>query len=431
MAEQTLTDLQNRQADQLANAYSSGVEKELTNRIAELEHMYSAAHSGLVSFLTLLDPELIEEWIKSGKSISKLDDRFVQMRVTELLKELHEKVIHAAKPENGQIKTLQDQLEKVVREKSDLVEELTQVKTNLNERERENQNLQAQLLINQQVWKLNQVKDPTFSDKKDVPVDLPIERGLAEPDWMIEWRGKKTFERDTRILILIGDTGISRRPLLVKTSAQWLGINPDNSSIGDAINRVADRCLIERIELTERRGSETGGVLPYFYRLTEQGRLAYWLLTGQNAKECEIDALIRVHKSPEHSLLNLKVKEFLEESSLYQVMLISPVLILPDGHKFEPDITATEIATGEVIYIEVEREANKDRQTRVQKWQNLYAASNGKIHVICDKAGFMKELLSEINAALSGRRFSTFMSNMEEIENAFRTKKRIWVKERG
>jgi hypothetical protein len=431
MAEQTLTDLQNRQADQLANAYSSGVEKELTNRIAELEHMYSAAHSGLVSFLTLLDPGFIEEWIKSGKSISKLDDRFVQMRVTELLKDLHDKVVQAAKPDNGQMRIVQDKLEKVIREKNELAEEITRVKVNLRELESENKNLQAQLSVNQQVWKSKQVIDATFSDKKDVLVELPIERGLTEPDWMIEWRGKKTFERDTRILLLIGETGISRRPLLVKTSAQRLGINPENSSIGDAINRIADRGLIERIELTERRGSETGGVLPYFYRLTEQGRLAYWLLTGQNAKECEIDTLIRVHKSPEHSLLNLKVKEFLEESGLYQVTLISPILTLPDGHKFEPDITATEIASGEVIYIEVEREANKDRRTRVQKWQNLYAASNGKIHVVCDKAGFMKELLSEINAALSGLRFSTFISNMEEIENSFKTKGRIWLKERG
>lgn len=431
MAEQTLIDLQNCQADQLANAYSSGVEKELTNRIAELEHMYSAAHSGLVSFLTLLDPGFIEEWIKSGKSISKLDDRFVQMRVTELLKDLHDKVVQAAKPDNGQMRIVQDKLEKVIREKNELAEEITRVKVNLRELESENKNLQAQLSVNQQVWKSKQVIDATFSDKKDVPAELPIEHGLTEPDWMIEWRGKKTFERDTRILLLIGETGISRRPLLVKTSAQRLGINPENSSIGDAINRIADRGLIERIELTERRGSETGGVLPYFYRLTEQGRLAYWLLTGQNAKECEIDTLIRVHKSPEHSLLNLKVKEFLEESGLYQVTLISPVLTLPDGHKFEPDITATEIASGEVIYIEVEREANKDRRTRVQKWQNLYAASNGKIHVICDKAGFMKELLSEINAALSGLHFSTFMSNMEEIESALKTKKRIWVKERG
>lgn len=431
MAEQTLTDLQNRQADQLANAYSSGVEKELTSRITDLEHMYSVAHSGLVSFLTLLDPEFIEDWIKSGKTLSKLDDRFVQMRVTDLLKALHDKTIRSARSEDVQIKQLQAQLDKVNREKCGLADEMTHVKSRLQELERENQNLRAQLSANQQVQKLNEAKIPASMPNDDIPGEPPIERGLAEPDWMNEWRGKKTFERDSRVLSLIGETGISRRPLIIKLSAKQLGLKPDNSAIGDAINRIADRGLIEKMELIERRGSETGGVLPYFYRLTEQGRQAYWLLTGQNAKECEIDVLMRLHKSPEHTLLNLKVKEFLEESGMYQVTLLSPVLTLPDGHKFEPDITATEIASGEIIYIEVEREANKDRRARLQKWQNLYTASNGKIRVICDKPGFMGDLLSEINAALSGLRFSTFISNVEEIENAIKTKGRIWVKERG
>lgn len=431
MAEQTLTDFQNRQADQLANAYSSGVEKELTNRIAELEHMYSAAHSGLVSFLTLLDPGFIEEWIKSGKSISKLDDRFVQMRVTELLKELHEKTTRTARPEDVQLKTLQAQLEKVICEKSGLEKEMTQIKTNMHELDRENQNLRAQLSANQQVWKLSDAKELTSSVKDHAPVEPPVERGLDEPRWMCEWREKKTFERDSKVLNLIGETGVSRRPLIVKMSAQQLGLKSDNSAIGDAINRIADRSLIEKIDLIERRGSETGGVLPYFYRLTEQGKQVYWLLTGQNAQDCEIDVLMRLHKSPEHTLLNLKAKEFLEDNGIYQVMLISPVLTLPDGHKFEPDITAIEIATGEIVYIEVERKANKDRRTRIQKWQNLYSASNGKIRVICDKSDFMEDLLSEINAALSGLRFSTFISNMEEIENTFKKKGSIWVKGRG
>lgn len=431
MAEQTLTDLQNQQADQLANAYSSGVEKELTGRIMDLEHMYSAAHSGLVSFLTLLDPEFIENWIKSGKSLSKLDDRFVQMRVTELLKALHDKAIRTAKPGDGQVKSLQAQLEKVNREKGELADEMNRAKSKLQEVERENLNLRAQIAVNQQVQKLIETKAPAPISTDNAPGELPLDRGMAEPDWMNEWRSKKTFERDSRILGLIGETGISRRPLLVKMIAQRLGLNPDNSAIGDAINRIADRDLIERIDLFVRRGSETGGVLPFFYRLTEKGRQAYWLLTGQNAKECEVDVLMRLHKSPEHTMLNLKVKEYLEQSGLYEVMLISPVLTLPDGHKFEPDITATEIDTGEIIYIEVEREANKDKRTRIQKWQNLYAASNGKIRVICDKPGFMADLLSEINAALSGFRFFTFMSNMEEIENTLKTKGRIWVKERG
>jgi hypothetical protein len=71
------------------------------------------------------------------------------------------------------------------------------------------------------------------------------------------------------------------------------------------------------------------------------------------------------------------------------------------------DITAKDLVTGELIYIEVERETNKDAEFRVQKWQSLHAASNGNIRVICDKASFMRKLTSEINFALSALHFAT------------------------
>jgi hypothetical protein len=67
----------------------------------------------------------------------------------------------------------------------------------------------------------------------------------------------------------------------------------------------------------------------------------------------------------------MKVREFLEDHQVYHVLLESDSLTLPDGHKFEPDITAKDLVTGEPIYIEVERETNKDAEFRVQKWQSL------------------------------------------------------------
>ncbi len=188
--------------------------------------------------------------------------------------------------------------------------------------------------------------------------------------------------------------------------------------------------MIERLDLFEKRGSETGGVLPYLYRLTDQGRQAYWLLSGKNALECEFDVLMKRHKSPEHTLLNMKVREFLEDRQVYQVLLEAAALVLPDGHKFEPDITARDASTGELVYIEVEREANKDAQTRTQKWQNFYTVSHGNIRVICDKPGFMRKLASEINFALSGQQFATYISNIEEMEEALASKGHIWVMER-
>jgi DNA-binding PadR family transcriptional regulator len=427
MVEPTLSDLQAHQANQLSDAFRVEIEKEQASKLQDLQHMYAIAHSGLVSFLTLLEPEFIEKWTKSGKSLSQLDDRFAQMRVTELLKGLREKAAQPLMTSDEEVHKRMVDLEKQLAELQDELELARQKGKVL---EQENQNLRAQTTVQQQVQQLVKENAPVLSTTPSVAATSPVDQGIAEPDWMIEWRKKKTFERDIVLLALVGETGISRRPKIVRLAAERLGLKPDNSAIVDALNRIESRGLVERLDLFEKRGADTGGVLPYLYRLTDQGRQAFWLLSGKNAFECEFDVLLRRHKTPEHTLLNMKVREFLEEHQVYQVLLESPFLTLPDGHNFEPDITVKDLVTSEVIYIEVERETNKDTLNRTQKWQSLYAASNGNIRVICDKPGFMRKLVSEINFALSGLQFATWISNMEEIEQALATKGSIWIMER-
>jgi hypothetical protein len=386
--------------------------------------LYAIAHSGLVSFLTLLEPEFIEKWTKSGKSLSQLDDRFAQMRVTELLKGLREK---AAQPAKGSDEESHKRMLLLEEQIAELQGELERARQKIKTLEQENHNLHTQNAVQQQVQRLVQENIPLSPADTSMVATPPVDQDLTEPDWMVEWRKKKTFDRDVALLSLIGETGISRRPKIIRLAAERLSLKPDNSAIVDALNRIENRGLIERLDLFEKRGAETGGVLPYFYRLTDQGRQAFWLLSGKNASECEFDVLLRRHKTPEHTLLNMKVREFLEEHQVYQVLLESPALTLPDGHNFEPDITLKDLVTGEVIYIEVERETNKDTLNRTQKWQSLYAASTGNIRVICDKQGFMRKLVSEINFALSGLHFATYISNMEEIEEAFASKGHIWI----
>ncbi len=424
MVEPTLSDLQAHQANQLSDAFRVEIEKEQASKLLDMQHMYAIAHSGLVSFLTLLEPEFIEKWTKSGKSLSQLDDRFAQMRVTELLKGLREKAAQPLMTSDEESHKRMVELEKRV---AKLQDELELARQKVKALEQENQNLHAQTTVQKQIQRLVQENAPCPPSIPSETPASPVNQGMTEPDWMIEWRKKKTFDRDIVLLSLIGETGISRRPKIVHLAAERLGLKPDNSAIVDALNRIESRGLIERLDLFEKRGADTGGVLPYLYRLTEQGRQAFWLLSGKNASECEFDILLRRHKTPEHTLLNMKVREFLEAHQVYQVLLESPSLALPDGHKFEPDITAKDLVTGELIYIEVERETNKDTEFRVQKWQSLYAASNGSIRVICDKPSFMRKLTSEINFALSGLHFATYISNMEEIEQTLAAKCNIWI----
>lgn len=423
MATDALSQQQAQQANLLAGAYLDQIEKEHSARMQDLQHSYAIAHSGLVSFLTLLDPGYIDEWIKGGKTLAQLDDRLVQMRVTDLLKQLREKSFASASETNTE---LQKRILEIQNQNYILQDALAKAKQRIEALEQENHGLQAQNSVKQQVEQLVQ-KEQRTSDETAVS---PVMQGMAEPPWMAEWRQRTTFERDSTLLTVIGETGVSRRPKVIQLAAVRMGVKPDNSAIADAIHRIKKRGLIERLELFEKRGSETGGVLPYLYRLTEQGRQAYWLLSGKNALECEFDVLMKRHKSPEHTLLNMKVREFLEDHQVYQILLEAATLVLPDGHKFEPDITARDVSTGKLIYIEVEREANKDTQTRIQKWQNFYTASHGNIRVICDKPGFMRKLASEINFALSGQQFSTYISNIEEMEEVLASKGHIWVMER-
>ncbi len=423
MATDALSQQQAQQADLLTGAYLDQIEKEHSGRMQDLQHAYAIAHSGLVSFLTLLDPGYIDGWIKGGKTLAQMDDRFVQMRVTELLKHLREKPLVSSTELNAEMQKCILELQNQIQT---LQEALARAKQRIEALEQENHGLLAQNSVRQQIEQLVHKEKCISNDT----AGSPVLQGMAEPPWMAEWRKRTTFDRDATLLTVIGETGISRRPKIIQLAAVRMGVKPDNSAIGDAIHRIEKRGLIERLDLFEKRGSETGGALPYLYRLTEQGRQAYWLLSGKNALECEFDVLMKRHKSPEHTLLNMKVREFLEDHQVYQVLLDAAVLVLPDGHKFEPDITARDISTGELVYIEVEREANKDTQTRIQKWQNFHAASHGNIRVICDKPGFMRKLASEINFALSGQRFATYISNIEEMEETLASKGHIWVMER-
>lgn len=426
MATDALSQQQGQQADLLTGAYLDQIEKEQSGRIQDLQHAYAIAHSGLVSFLTLLDPGYIDGWIKGGKTLAQLDDRFVQMRVTELLKQLREKPLVSSSEMNAE---LQKGILELKNQNQTLQDALLQAKQRIEALEQENHGLQARNNVQQQVEQLVE-KECTASSSNNETAVSPVLQGMAEPPWMAEWRKRTTFDRDAILLTVIGETGISRRPKIIQRAAIRMAVKPDNSAIGDAIHRIEKRGLIEQLDVFEKRGSETGGVLPYLYRLTDHGRQAYWLLSGKNALECEFDVLMKRHKSPEHTLLNMKVREFLEDRQVYQMLLDAATLVLPDGHKFEPDITARDVSTGEVIYIEVEREANKDAQARIQKWQNFNIASHGLIRVICDKPGFMRKLASEINFALSGQQFATYISNIEEMEETLASKGHIWVMER-
>jgi hypothetical protein len=123
--------------------------------------------------------------------------------------------------------------------------------------------------------------------------------------------------------------------------------------------------------------------------------------------------------------------DILEEVGDCTILVQNPTLKMPDGSQFIPDIVARKNGTDEAIYIEVERGARKDTTYRAQKWNNLCTASAGKIYVICDTKNTVKSTLSEMNSALSGRAYHSFLTDLEELQDKKRGKDgSMWIYQR-
>ncbi|MHB8136700.1 MAG: hypothetical protein ACYDH1_21015, partial [Anaerolineaceae bacterium] len=147
--------------------------------------------------------------------------------------------------------------------------------------------------------------------------------------------------------------------------------------------------------------------------------------------ENEFDMLIRHHSSPEHTILNIQAGEILVEEG-YQIRGRAQSINLSNGETYIPDIIAVDPKTGEVIFIEVERDVSKDQISRKQKWMKFYEASNGNLFVFCDNLNCQRTIQGEINLALGGLAYNSFLTNLHGIRNGKRAEKdgSIWFSQR-
>ena len=231
---------------------------------------------------------------------------------------------------------------------------------------------------------------------------------------MLVWRKAETFERDSTVLCLLGETGLARRPLIEQQAAERLGIRKAGGSLQALFNRLEGLQLIELFRPWDNSGAKTGGRTPDLVRLSEHGRLAYWLLAGTDPVQNEYDALLSRHVSPEHTLLNLQAADVLREAE-YQVNSFPPDIHLPDGSLFRPDLVAID-PHGKTLYIEVEVDANKNHEQRQAKWRNALQASGGEIYVFCDNRSCMRSIRSEINFSLGGQTAQCCLTNLADFQ---------------
>ncbi|MDD5369140.1 MAG: hypothetical protein PHQ40_08645 [Anaerolineaceae bacterium] len=389
-----------------------GIQTQLRDRA---ETQWQKAQRALVSLLETFAPQEADRRLKNGEPLDSLPveelEQLVRLHIRQRMNELQKPVRFS---ENLDLSILQIEIQKKDQEMDRL--------------RIENQGLNARILNLESTQ--NQSFTAPATQAKQAPPDnlttqlIPAGPSMAEmplapePDWMSAWRKRETFTRDASILQMIAETGLSRRPKIEVEAASRLGIKRAGGSINSLIGRLEAEGLIDCFRPWEDQGGGSGGKYPDLIRLTENGRLAYWLLTGKQAGSDEFESLLGRHVTPEHTYLNLAVADFFKEEG-YQINLFPNLIELPGGMKFYPDQILID-PDGSLIYLEVEREANKDREKRQAKWLNFYEASQGKLYVACDNRTCMRSIRSEINFSLGNRPGIVHLTNLTDLQSGKR-----------
>jgi hypothetical protein len=257
------------------------------------------------------------------------------------------------------------------------------------------------------------------------------------PDWIKTWKESKTYEKTSTAILVMGEMGIALRPTIIKMMAKRLSLSVANKNLDEALNwlmTTEDKScpiLIDQVGSVLEQGSSSGGNQPAVLHLTQDGQVAYQVLSGKPPKENEFDMLLRHHSSPEHTILNIQAGEILVEEG-YQIRGRVQSINLSNGETYIPDIVAVNPKTGEVIFIEVERDVSKDQVSRKQKWMKFYEASNGNLYVFCDNLICQRTIQGEINLALGGLAYNSYLTNLHGVRSGKRSERdtSIWLSQR-
>jgi len=384
----------------------------------------------MVGLLETFAPDEVDQRLKSGRPLDSLPVEELEQLVRQHIgNQLHQAQVLLKDSQSA--KTLQhnrDQLDKLRSQYETLREENARLGSQVASLETEKNNLLNQVTALQSAAPALSEQSSNLEEVKSTGTEIMNDRP-SEPDWMVAWRQAETFDRDSRILIMVGKTGLSRRPVIESQAAEMFGIKKAGGSLQALITRLTDLQLIETFRPWAADGAGTGGRFPDLVRLAERGQTAYWLLTGENPSVNEYDLLLERHVSPEHTLLNLQAADVLREAG-YQVNLTPPDVNLPDGGLFKPDLVLIDEQSS-LLFVEVERDTDKNIEQRQAKWRNFYQASGGKMFVVCDNRSCMRNIRSEINYCLGNKSLIVSLTNLADLQAGKRGEgDRIWLEMR-
>ena len=368
----------------------------------QLQTRTSRARKALLGLLEAVAPGEMDNLIKGNPPVENLpiDDlvelttRFVKTQMVTAQQELqrhdqdtgHNHLLE----ENSRLALEVERQRSALLRARDLQEEL----------EKRIRLLQNEVTALQQVTAKNQHKDRKSEVQKHETIPnleiQVVEPGNAEA--LEKWQQKGTSKRDTEVLRILGETGLSRRPEIETRIGQLFGIDEDSGSIRACLARMQDAELIVFDRPWKENGTGAGGRYPDLIRLTEKGQQLCLQLFGKNPVENEFDRLKKIHVSPEHTLLNMQVIDFLKGTD-YQVIDIAPEIHLEADRLFCPDLVL-QGTDQKTIYVEVEREISKSSD-RKAKWENFCLAGGGHLYVICDNRTAMHNVRGEIVFSLA------------------------------
>ncbi len=394
----------------------------------QAETRWRKAQRVLVSLLETFAPEEVDQRLKNGRPLDHLPvDELEQLVRQQVGNRLHHVQGLLNDSQSAQrIQNLREQFERLIAQNEELQKENKQLQDRINRLDAEKIDLLDQLTALRAVSQEQQQEN----DEQEPGISAQNENDPPEPAWMAIWRQAETFERDASVLRMIAETGLARRPVIEAQAAELLGIKKAGGSLQALMTRLEDLRLIERFRPWTADGAGTGGKFPDLVRLTDQGRLAYWLLTNQQPQANEYDLLLERHVSPEHTLLNLQAADALREAG-YQVDLTPPEITLPDGGLFRPDLAIID-DQGATHFVEVERDVDKNLEQRQAKWRNFHQASGGRMFVVCDNRSGMRNIRSEINYCLGNKPLIVSLTNLADLQTGRRGEgDSIWLEARN
>ncbi len=431
MVDFTLEEFQRNQSIRISRDIIGQSEEHEQKMQTNAQKSWENAHKQLVALLRFLDQDYDESCEKATRPLESFSDDDLAYLIHVRLRAMQGDASKMKKPD--EIIVIKQSLKELSQKYADLEQTLLATQEMNKKLQAEKSALEAHLSA------LRQIQKDVVSLDIQSPNLVTDNPGTLTtiPDWIKTWKESKTFEKTSTAILVMGEMGIALRPSIIKMMAKRLSLSAANKNLDEALNWLMSTedkscpILIEQVGGVLEQGSSSGGNQPAVLHLTQDGQVAYQVLSGKPPKENEFGMLLRHHSSPEHTILNIQVGEILVDEG-YQIRGRAQSIDLSNGETYIPDIVAVDPKTGEVIFIEVERDVSKDQISRKSKWMKFYEASNGNLFVFCDNLNCQRTIQGEINLALGGLAYNSHLTNMHGLRNGKRAEKdgSIWFSQR-